>query len=80
MELSLIVRALTVKTSADREVRLKDGRTLAYCEYGLPDGKPVLFFHGHPGSRLEFSVFDPGDLASELGLRIIAADRPGHGR
>ena len=26
------------------EVRLRDGRTLAYAEYGEADGYPVLFF------------------------------------
>jgi hypothetical protein len=36
-------------------VRLSDGRRLAYSEYGVPDGKLVLYCHGHPGSRL-----DPG--------------------
>ena len=34
-------------------VMLKDGRQLGYAEYGDPEGKPILFFHGFPGSRLE---------------------------
>lgn len=34
-------------------VRLRDGRSLAWAEYGDPRGKPVLYFHGFPGSRLE---------------------------
>ncbi len=32
-------------------ISLKDGRFLSYAEYGDPQGKPVFFFHGTPGSR-----------------------------
>jgi pimeloyl-ACP methyl ester carboxylesterase len=63
----------------DRQVKLRDGRALAYVEYGAPDGKPVFYFHGHPGSRRDWSAFDSGDAASDLDARIIAIDRPGHG-
>ena len=37
-------------------VRLRDGRALGYSEYGDPAGKPVFFFHGFPGSRLEAAM------------------------
>jgi len=30
---------------------LRDGRTLAWCEYGPPNGRPLLRFQGMPGSR-----------------------------
>ncbi|WP_324278690.1 hypothetical protein [Blastococcus brunescens] len=40
-------------------VRLSDGRTLAYAEWGDPDGWPVLGCHGSPSSRLERHVEDP---------------------
>jgi len=63
----------------DRQVKLRDGRVLAYAEYGAPDGTPVFYFHGHPGSRRDWSAFDSGDAASDLGARVIAVDRPGHG-
>jgi len=63
----------------NKQVRLKDGRMLGYDEYGAPDGKPVFYFHGHPGSRLEWPGFDENDSAAELKARIIAVDRPGHG-
>ncbi len=63
----------------DRKLVLQDGHSLAYCEYGAPGGRPVFYFHGHPGSRRDFPAFDPGDIARELGVRIIATDRPGHG-
>src|SRR2546425_12653883 len=38
-----------------------------------PDGAPVLFFHGAPGSRLQCP--DP-DLP---GVRLVTMDRPGYG-
>lgn len=57
---------------------LRDGRSLTYCEYGSPNGVPVFYAHGGPGSRLEGSMYH--DKAVECGLRIIAMDRPGMGR
>jgi pimeloyl-ACP methyl ester carboxylesterase len=53
---------------------------LGYGEYGAPEGKPVFYLHGHPGSRLDWPSFvDLDDSAAELNVRIIAIDRPGHG-
>jgi pimeloyl-ACP methyl ester carboxylesterase len=63
----------------NQTVELRDGRTLGFAEYGDPNGTPVLYFHGHPSSRLEYPLFDPEDAVSELGVRLIAPDRPGHG-
>jgi len=64
----------------NQQVRLKDGRMLGYAEYGAPEGKPVFYFHGHPGSRLDWpGIVDSADSAKELNARIIAADRPGYG-
>jgi pimeloyl-ACP methyl ester carboxylesterase len=73
-------RALEITTSSPPEgtVRLRDGRQLAYAEYGDPQGKPIFFFHGTPGSRL-FHHPDAAVTAS-AGARIIAVDRPGFGR
>src|SRR4051812_38397568 len=62
----------------DQEHRLPDGRTLAYCEYGVPDGVPVFNFHGLPGSRIDTRIV--ADVARSPGLRLITADRPGIGR
>jgi pimeloyl-ACP methyl ester carboxylesterase len=58
--------------------RLPDGRTLTYAEYGLPDGKPVFYFHGQSGSRLEPAMLDANDF-EKAGIRLIACDRPGMG-
>ncbi|MFB6152239.1 MAG: alpha/beta fold hydrolase [Haloarculaceae archaeon] len=55
-----------------------DGRTVAYAEYGDPDGTPVLFFHGTPGSRVLGALYD--EPARDRGVRVIAPDRPGYGR
>ena len=56
---------------------LEDARTLAYMEFGDPEGHPVFYAHGGPGSRLEGEWFDR--IGKEKGFRIIATDRPGHG-
>src|SRR4051794_4319961 len=69
---------VTAAAPPDREHRLPDDRVLAYCEYGVPDGAPVFTFHGLPGSRIDARVI--ADEMRELGVRLIAADRPGIGR
>ena len=56
---------------------LKNKHQLAWNEYGATDGEPVFYFHGTPGSRLEAEVAD--DIARDLGIRLIAPDRPGYG-
>ncbi len=63
----------------DRQIELRDGRKLGYAEYGSPEGKPVLFVHGSPGSLLDWLMFDTDDTAARLNVRIIAIDRPGMG-
>jgi pimeloyl-ACP methyl ester carboxylesterase len=68
------------KDRTNYQIKLKDGRMLGYAEYGNPGGKPVFYFHGHPGARLEWPFWDPdGSAAAELKARIIAVDRPGTG-
>lgn len=61
-----------------RRVSLDGDRQLAYAEYGRSDGPPVVFLHGTPGSRLLGRLLEP--TASDLGLRVLAPDRPGYGR
>lgn len=58
-------------------ITLDDGRRLSYAEYGDPDGSPVLYFHGSPGSRLEGALTHEAAVAHQL--RIIAPERPGYG-
>ncbi len=61
----------------DDVIRLRDGRALAYAEWGDPGGPPVLLFHGTPHSRLWCP--DAGETRA-AGVRLIGVDRPGFGR
>ena len=58
--------------------RLPDSRTITYAEYGDPNGKPVFYFHGQSGSRLEPAMLD-ANVFGKAGIRLIACDRPGMG-
>lgn len=61
----------------DTFATLRDGRRLAYTEWGTADGAPVLYFHGTPASR----TWCPDEAATvEAGVRLIIVDRPGIGR
>jgi pimeloyl-ACP methyl ester carboxylesterase len=54
-----------------------DGGDVGYAEYGDPDGRPILFFHGIPGSRLLGRVLH--DAGRSSAARIVALERPGCG-
>lgn len=56
---------------------LPDGRMLGYAIYGAAQGNPLFYMHGYPGSRLEAAGM--AAIAAQIGLRIIAIDRPGMG-
>lgn len=58
-------------------ITLKDGRKLAYRTFGAPDGTPMLFLHGTPGTSHQIAMADEG--AKNHGFRLIAPDRPGLG-
>jgi pimeloyl-ACP methyl ester carboxylesterase len=63
--------------SKEGTVQLRDGRALAYAEWGSSRGTPIFLFHGSPGSRL----FRPKEAATtSSGARLVTADRPGYGR
>jgi pimeloyl-ACP methyl ester carboxylesterase len=53
------------------------GHTLVVREAGDADGVPIVYFHGTPSCRLEPAFAD--GLAAELGVRLVAFDRPGYG-
>jgi pimeloyl-ACP methyl ester carboxylesterase len=59
------------------KLTLACGRRLSYAEFGAPQGKSVIYFHGFPGSRLEAAI--ACGKATSLGARLIAVDRPGIG-
>jgi|SRR5687767_3674859 len=66
------------EASAPSVLRLRDGRALAYREWGDPDGSPVVFVHGSPGSSAWSP--DPHQDATRMGrVRLITVDRPGFG-
>jgi pimeloyl-ACP methyl ester carboxylesterase len=56
--------------------RLRDGRALAYAEWGPADGRPVIHFHGVPDGRFSWGG---GSACRDRGVRLIAVDRPGVG-
>jgi len=53
------------------------GRDVGYADFGPRHGRPVLWCHGGPGSRLEPHALVPA--AADAGFRIIGIDRPGYG-
>jgi pimeloyl-ACP methyl ester carboxylesterase len=58
-------------------IDLVDGRVLGYREYGDVTGKPVVYLHGMPGSRLDPVALD--EEYRRLGVRVVAIERPGYG-
>lgn len=62
-----------------QQFELPDGRSLGFDEYGPADGRPVFYFHGVPSSRIDFNMFGSPELIEQLGIRLIAVDRPGCG-
>jgi pimeloyl-ACP methyl ester carboxylesterase len=62
---------------SEGRLRLRDGRTLAWKEYGPPEGRPLLRFQGTPGSRLSRHAHE--DAYDRLDVRVIVFDRPGYG-
>lgn len=61
-------RTSLVSTAGDRR--------LGVCEWGDPEGQPIIFLHGTPGSRL---LRDAGDAYLRYHLRVYTYDRPGYG-
>ena len=61
----------------NQTIVLRDERRLGFAEYGDASDKAVFHFNGSGGSRLEH----PQDLSilTDLGVRLISTDRPGHG-
>lgn len=63
--------------SLEQDVRFhetRQGTRLAYHEYGDPEGRPLVFYHG-TGSHMHGMLLHKP--AIEYGFRIIAPDRPG---
>lgn len=58
-------------------VSVSDRITISYAEYGTPNGQPVVFFHGTPGSHVLGRLLH--DEAMELDVHLLAINRPGYG-
>jgi pimeloyl-ACP methyl ester carboxylesterase len=55
-----------------------DGRNLCFDSNGDASAKPILTFHGSPGSRL--MTYGSTDQAASIGVRLLSYDRPGYGQ
>ena len=62
----------------DRIVTLPDGRSVAVATYGDRTGRPVIFCHGAPVSRIGNDALD--EPARVRNVRVLCLDRPGIGR
>ncbi len=67
-----------MQTPPTHFLKLSDGRSLCYCEFGDNNGTPIIYCHGFPSSRLEARL--AAEAAQKLNIRLIAADRPGLGQ
>jgi pimeloyl-ACP methyl ester carboxylesterase len=65
-------------TAGTYTLALPDGRLLGFSQHGDPDGVPIFYMHGNPGSRRDAEMLGDVDF-SALGVRFIAVDRPGIG-
>lgn len=64
----------------DQTVRLRDGRALGFSQIGPDNGKPIFYFHGSPGSRLEIGLIeDLPQACARFDVRLMGVDRPGIG-
>ena len=61
----------------DDSMQVRDGRTVAWTDWGDPDGRPVLRVPGTPGSR--WGVRADRTPWAERGLRVVTTERPGFG-
>src|SRR5271157_2395098 len=59
-------------------IATRTGRMLEVKEYGDPRGDPAFFFHGLIGSHHQAAYI--GEQARQMGLRVIAPNRPGVGK
>jgi pimeloyl-ACP methyl ester carboxylesterase len=64
-----------MQVAVDRVVRLRDGRSMGYAQYGASDGFPIVSAHGGLACHLDVAAAD--DV--EAGVRVISPDRPGVG-
>ena len=77
---SNITTAISVESNEiDREITLSSGHTIAYCDYGPTDGRPIIVFHSGFGSRLAIPP-NYQQVCERTNRRIIVPDRSGLGK
>jgi pimeloyl-ACP methyl ester carboxylesterase len=59
-------------------VLLDDGRRLGIAEFGVPNGRPIFWFHGTPGARRQIPA-EARKAATQCNVRLVGVDRPGVG-
>ncbi|MFW6354066.1 MAG: alpha/beta hydrolase, partial [Verrucomicrobiota bacterium] len=59
--------------AARGQLRRPDGGALGFARYGDPSGRPLLYFHGWPGSARQGALAD--EAAKTLGWQLVALDR-----
>jgi len=64
-------------SSTPNHIILTDRRRLSFAEFGDLQGRPVFYFHGFPGSRLEAKLAEK--ISLDTHVRFIGIDRPGYG-
>jgi pimeloyl-ACP methyl ester carboxylesterase len=69
--------ASTTLTGFGHRVTLPEGERISYVDVGPVTGRPILYLHGTPSSRMEAAGL--ADAAGALALRVLALDRPGCG-
>ena len=63
--------------NSQNNITLSGGRKLGFAEFGDRQGRPVFYFHGFPGSRLEAKLAEK--ISWDTHVRFIGIDRPGYG-
>lgn len=66
------------RTNENKTLVLADGRIMCYADYGSTTGRVIVHAHGGLSCRLDVAAADR--IARQIGVRIIAPDRPGIGR
>ena len=63
------------------DLRVSDGGPPGFSECGDPQGIPIIFLHGAPGSRLEAGPDNVyASALASAGVRYIGVDRAGYGQ
>jgi pimeloyl-ACP methyl ester carboxylesterase len=64
-------------TVTSQTIKLRDGRTLGYAEWGDFKGKPLFLFAGSNSAR--FARHPDDEVLVEMGIHLYTFDRPGMG-